>query len=88
MMSGSAELCSDESKYNMRCMVMHRSGAFEDLMRNATMNASLQRSMEEDVSGCGEHVQLLLESRFTSQYALEHKRILQNGLLPTTAKLL
>ncbi len=64
---------------------MHRS-AFEDLMRNAIMNASVQRSMEEDVSGCGEHVQLLLES--TSQYALKHKRILQNGLLPTTEKLL
>lgn len=66
MMGGSEELCSDESQYNTSCMVMHRSSAFEDLMRNAIMNASLQRSMEEDVSGCGEHFQLLLVS-FTSQ---------------------
>ena len=56
------------------------------------MNASLpQLSMEEEVSWCGEPFQLLvLMSCFhceKSINALEYRRILQKGLLPTIEKL-
>ena len=90
--SGSAELCGVMNK-DFSCMLILQRGVFEDLVRNTIVNASLPLlSMEEEVSWCGEPFQLLvLVSCFTpcekSINALEYRRKLQKGLLPTIEKL-
>ena len=66
--SGSAELCGVMNQDSSRILML-QTGVFEDLVRNTIVNASLPHlSMEEEMSWCGEHFQLLvLVSCFTEK---------------------